>query len=68
MAQKQEKQSEVNREKAIKKVLKGKRTLPPYVNEHDCFEDIKSSKNGNKEITYIENREEYGSGLKHHPV
>ena len=46
-------------EKAIKKVLKGKRTLPPYVNEHDCFEDIKSSKNGNKEITYIENREEY---------
>lgn len=37
--------------KVVRDVLcKGKRTLPRYIDEHDCFSDIGSAKNGHKNV------------------
>jgi uncharacterized protein YjdB len=44
---------------AVRKVLvEGKRTLPGYINEHDCFSDISSATNNGSAIS-VKNRGSY---------
>lgn len=46
---------------AVKQVLvDGKRVLPKYVDEHDCFSDLSSVRNNNGQIS-IQNRQQYVS-------
>ena len=48
---------------AVDKVLtEGKRTLPKYIDEHDCISDIKSAHNDGEYIN-AENREDYISNV-----
>lgn len=48
--------------RAVSEVLRdGKRTLPLYVNEHDCFSDIKNASNDGRSIS-IKDRSAYISG------
>lgn len=48
---------------AVKDVLaNGNRTIPLYVDEHDCFSDIKSATNNGKAIT-VTNRSAYKQGV-----
>lgn len=43
-------------------LVDGKRVVPPYVNEHDCFNDIASAKNNGAEIDKL-NRAQYRPGV-----
>ena len=43
-------------------LVDGRRTLPAYVNEHDCFQDITSAKNSGKAFTKTD-RSQYKRGV-----
>lgn len=49
-------------EKTKDVLVNGNRTLPAYINEHDCFSDITSAKNNGKAITKTD-RSQYKKGV-----